>query len=312
MKDGETVDSRMSATYTGTARVTEYQGIICADNNVPVIEKEQLINPRVVHCPDGNTVLDFGQNIAGYVEFTVTGAPGHKVSLICGEKLDDNGNFTIKNILLSGDYDTQRMQREEFICDGSTQTYHPKFSVMGFQYVMLLDWPEKIKPENFRAIAVYSDMRVTGKFQCSDSGICRILQNTMWSVKGNFLDVPTDCPTRERAGWTGDAHLFFNTGNYLMDQAAFFRKWMRDMADCQKNNGMIYNINPSNPGAGAFMEWLSVEGGVGWGDAFLMIPYFYWKRYGDDMLIRLYWDQMVKCFGFYKKTNWKKKSFYIV
>ena len=101
MKDGETVDSRMSATYTGTARVTEYQGIICADNNVPVIEKEQLINPRVVHCPDGNTVLDFGQNIAGYVEFTVTGAPGHKVSLICGEKLDDNGNFTIKNILLS-------------------------------------------------------------------------------------------------------------------------------------------------------------------------------------------------------------------
>ena len=120
-------------------------------------------------------------------------------------------------------------------------------------------------------------MRVTGKFQCSDSGICRILQNTMWSVKGNFLDVPTDCPTRERAGWTGDAQLFFNTGNYLMDQAAFFRKWMRDMADCQKNNGMIYNINPSNPGAGAFMEWLSVEGGVGWGDAFLMIPYFYWN-----------------------------------
>lgn len=309
MKDGETVDSRMSATYTGTARVTEYQGIICADNNVPVIEKEQLINPRVVHCPDGNTVLDFGQNIAGYVEFTVTGAPGHKVSLICGEKLDDNGNFTIKNILLSGDYDTQRMQREEFICDGSTQTYHPKFSVMGFQYVMLLDWPEKIKPENFRAIAVYSDMRVTGKFQCSDSGICRILQNTMWSVKGNFLDVPTDCPTRERAGWTGDAQLFFNTGNYLMDQAAFFRKWMRDMADCQKNNGMIYNINPSNPGAGAFMEWLSVEGGVGWGDAFLMIPYFYWKRYGDDMLIRLYWDQMVKCFGFYKKRIGKRNLF---
>ena len=79
----------------------------------------------MVHCPDGNTVLDFGQNIAGYVEFTVTGAPGHKVSLICGEILDDNGNFTIKNILLSGDYDTQRMQREEFICDGSTQTYHP-------------------------------------------------------------------------------------------------------------------------------------------------------------------------------------------
>ena len=79
-----------------------------------------------------------------------------------------------------------------------------------------------------------------------------------------------------------------------------------------ENNGMIYNINPSNPGAGAFMEWLSVEGGVGWGDAFLMIPYFYWKRYGDDMLIRLYWDQMVKCFGFYKKRNWKKKSFLLI
>ena len=89
---------------------------------------------------------------------------------------------------------------------------------MGFRYVLLLEWPEEIKPENFTAIAVYSDMDTSFEFASSDNMLNQIVKNTFWSVKGNFLDVPTDCPTRERAGWTGDAQLFFNTGNYMMDQ----------------------------------------------------------------------------------------------
>ena len=309
MKDGETIDSRRIPSLQENARLTSYKGKICADNNVKVLEKEKFHSPKIIHCPNGQIVLDFGQNIAGYVEFSVQGPSGHKVTMVCGEKLDDEGIFTVKNINLKGEYTEDRFQMEEFICNGERQTYKPRFTVMGFQYVLLLDWPEEVHPENFTAIAVYSDMPVTGTFACSDEGVNQIVKNTLWSMKGNFLDVPTDCPTRERAGWTGDAQLFFNTGNYLMDQAAFFRKWLWDVEDCQKKNGMVYNINPSRPGGNSIYEWLSVEGGVGWGDAFLAIPYFYWKRYGDDSLIRSHWDAMVKCFDFYKKRIGKKNLF---
>ncbi len=309
LKDGETIDSRKIPSYQGNAKPTDYHGMICADNNVAVREKEVFVMPEIIHCPDGHTVLNFGQNIAGYVEFSVCGKAGEKVSMICGEKLDENGNFTIANILLKGDYDTERLQREEFICDGTRQIYRPKFAVMGFQYVLLLNWPEEIRRENFKAIAVYSDMEITGDFSCSDEGVNQIVKNTLWSMKGNFLDVPTDCPTRERAGWTGDAQLFFETGNYLMDQSAFFRKWLQDVEDVQKENGMIYNINPANPDGNALIEWFSVEGGVGWGDAFLIIPYYYWKRYGDDFLIRKHWESMKKCFSFYEKRIGKRNLF---
>lgn len=309
MKDGEDMDSRKEPSLQGSARPTSYDGKICADNNVKVLEKERFSMPRILHCPNGQTVLDFGQNIAGYMEFCIQGNAGHEVTMVYGEKLDEDGNFTVKNINLKGEYTDERFQTEKFICNGKRQTYKPKFTVMGFQYVLLLDWPEEIHPENFTAIAVYSDMALTGEFHCSDDGINQIVKNTLWSMKGNFLDVPTDCPTRERAGWTGDAQLFFNTGNYLMDQAAFFRKWLWDVEDCQKENGMIYNINPSAPDGNAIYEWLSVEGGVGWGDAFLMIPYFYWKRYGDDSLITEHWDAMVRCFDFYKKRIGKRNLF---
>lgn len=309
LKDGETVDFAKKPSYGGQAKVTEYGGSVCADNNVKVVEKEVFCNPEIFVCPDGNTVLDFKQNLAGYVEFCVTGGKGSVARMVLGEKLDENGNFTISNISLSGDYMKNRFQSLEFVCDGTRHVYKPKFAVMGFRYALLLEWPEKILSENFRAIAVYSDMPVTGYFSCSDEGINRIVQNTLWSMKGNFLDVPTDCPTRERAGWTGDAQLFFETGNFLMDQRAFFEKWMRDVADCQRKDGMVYNINPVNPKGNRLMEWLSVEGGVGWGDAFLMIPYYYWKRYGDDRLIRIHWKAMKRCFSFYEKRIGKRNLF---
>lgn len=309
LKDGETVDSNLAPSFSGRAQQTSYNGFVCADNNVPVAEKEVFCNPKIIHCPDGNTVLDFGQNIAGYISFQIKGIKGHTARLVCGEKLDDDGNFSVKNISLKGEYSQYRFQTTEFICSGERQTYQPRFTVMGFQYALLLDWPEEIRAENFTAIAVYSDMPITGVFDSSDEGLNQIVKNTIWSMKGNFLDVPTDCPTRERAGWTGDAQLFFNTGNYLMDQAAFFRKWMQDVADCQRKDGMIYNINPANPKGDALIEWFSVEGGVGWGDAFIMIPYFYWKRYGDDRLIRTHWSAMKKCFTFYARRLGKRNIF---
>ncbi|MDL2294973.1 family 78 glycoside hydrolase catalytic domain, partial [Ruminococcaceae bacterium OttesenSCG-928-D13] len=299
-------DSNVYPSYTGRALECSYEGVVCCSNNVPVLEMERFDSPEVIHCPDGGIVLNFGQNIAGYMEANLTGPKGHCCSMVFGETLDEAGNFSYTNISWEGEYTKSHFQTNDFICDGTRQRYKPRFTVMGFQYVLLRDWPEEVLAENFSAIAVYSGMVTTFKFDSSDAGINQIVKNTFWSVKGNFLDVPTDCPTRERAGWTGDAQLFFNTGNFMMDQRSFFRKWMRDIADCQKSNGMVYNINPTNPHSPAILEWLSVEGSAGWGDAVILIPYYFWKRYGDDVLICEFWDCMERCFGFYRQRMGKR------
>ncbi|MCR4673727.1 MAG: glycoside hydrolase family 78 protein [Lachnospiraceae bacterium] len=306
MKNGESIDFNYNTSYNDYARETNYKGCICCSNSNPIHEKECFVNPKILHCPDGHTVLDFGQNIAGYVELRIKGEKGDHCRMVCGETLTQEGNFTVANIAWKSEYDKCHFQSVDFVCDGIEHIYKPRFSVMGFRYVLLLDWPDEIKAENFTAIAVYSDMETTFSFESSDSDLNQIVKNTFWSVKGNFLDVPTDCPTRERAGWTGDAQLFFNTGNYMMDQRAFFRKWLRDVADCQKENGLVHNINPSAPGGSALIEWVSMEGSAGWGDAMITIPYYYWKRYGDDTLMREFWEQMERCYIFFRGRMGKR------
>ncbi len=312
LKDGEIVDSTRKPSYCGKAQSTSYEGTICCSNNVPVREMEQFDQPEVIRCTDGNIVLDFGQNIAGYMQMNVHGPKGHRCTMVFGEALDSHGNFSYKHISWEGEYDQCHFQKIDFTCDGSAQTYKPQFTVMGFQFVLLLNWPEEIRPENFKSIAVYSAMDTTFSFDSSNPDLNRIVQNTFWSIKGNFLDVPTDCPTRERAPWLGDAQLFFNTGSYMMDQRSFFRKWIRDIVDCQKDNGMVYNILPSNQKKSALIEWLSVEGSAGWGDGLISIPYHYWKRYGDDVLIREFWGPIKQCFQFYKRRMGKRNLFSLI
>ncbi|MEK3794426.1 family 78 glycoside hydrolase catalytic domain [Paenibacillus sp. FSL R7-0204] len=296
MKDGEIVEAWRKPTYSSVALETSYNGVVCCSNNVPVVEKERL-RPEVIRTPDGQTVLDFKQNIAGYVEFFVKAPKGHKITMVMGEKLNDEGNFTIKNISYDGEYTKSHLQKIEYICSGNGEEYYkPKFSIQGFQYALVQNWPGEVKPDAFTAIAVYSDMEVTAEFNCSNEGINKIVENTLWSVKGNFMDVPTDCPTRERAAWTGDAQLFFDTGTIFMDQAAFYRKWMRDVCDEQAENGLVYNITPR---VSNFRNSLSVEGSSGWGDAIVLIPYRYWKRYGDDSVMKEHYDSMVRWIEFF-------------
>ncbi|WP_018751971.1 alpha-L-rhamnosidase [Paenibacillus sanguinis] len=306
MKDGEIIEAWRKPSYASVALETTYHGIVCCSNNVPVVEKERL-KPAVLQTPDGQTVLDFKQNIAGYVEFRVKAPKGHKITLVMGETLDENGNFTIKNISYDGEYTKSHLQKLEYMCSGDgEEVYKPKFSVQGFQYALVQNWPGEVTAEAFTAIAVYSDMEVTADFSCSHEGINKIVENTLWSVKGNFLDVPTDCPTRERAGWTGDAQLFFNTGTIFMDQAAFYRKWMRDVSDEQAESGLVYNINPR---VSNFRTSLSIEGSSGWGDAMILIPYRYWKRYGDDSLMKAQYEAMVKCAEFFIRRLGKYNLF---
>lgn len=284
MKDGETIDAAAVPSYQGQARETEWDAVLCCSNNVPVKEKE-VLRPTVLTTPDGSTVLDFKQVIAGYPEFSIQGTKGHTVVLTMGEMLDEEGNFTLSNLVQEHEFapeycDDSRFQTIVYSCGSEhRETWKPKFCIQGFRYVKLDNWSETVKAEHFKAIAVYSDMEVTGEFTCSSPDLEQLVNNTLWSMKGNFLDVPTDCPTRERAAWTGDAQLFFNAGRYFMDFSAFFRKWMQDVFDDQAPDGKIYNIVPRVAPHGEQFDY--VEGSSGWIDAGILIPYRYWKTYGD-------------------------------
>ena len=292
MKDGETVEGGKVPSYAGKAKVTEWKSILCSSNNVPVLEQERF-TPQVLTTPDGSIILDFGQNIAGYMAFSVQGNIGDTVKMQMGEMLDEQGNFTVKNLItedttpeyIPDSCDDSRFQTMVYTCGSSKREYwKPKYCVQGFRYVKLENWPEEVKAEHFQAIAVYSDMEVTAEFHCSSPNVEKLVKNTLWSMKGNFLDVPTDCPTRERAPWVGDAQLFFNTGCYFMDFTAFFKKWMRDVFDDQAPDGKVYNIVPRGAAHGGMNEF--VEGSSGWTDAGILIPYRYWRHFGDTKLIK--------------------------
>ncbi len=301
MKDGETIDAAYIPSYQGKARITRWDSLLCCSNNVPVKEKE-IFHPTVLLTPDGSTVLDFGQNIAGYPQFSIKGTKGHTVRLTMGEMLDDEGNFSLSNLIKEFDFapeycDDSRFQTIVYSCGSDRrETYKPKFCIQGFQYIKLESWPEAVLPENFKAIAVYSDMEQLGKFSCSSGELEQLVNNTLWSMKGNFLDVPTDCPTRERAAWTGDAQLFFDAGCYFMDFTAFFRKWIQDVFDEQAADGKVYNIVPRVAPHGGGQDF--VEGSSGWTDAGILIPYRYWKHYGDLDLIEKFYEPMKKLAGF--------------
>lgn len=324
LKDGEIYDAGKTPGYGGKAVLLKEKNPIVpvASDNVPVRRKERF-TPKLLIVGDGTKVLDFGQNIAGMIKFSIQGMKGQKVRIVCGEVLDKDGKVDLSGIQeskpakgwsqlslvkkllgaqIKGDVVMTPKQEIRFICSGGRDEFQNSFSVFGFRYAQIIT--EKgaelsIEPADFEAMAVYSDMEQTGSFCCSNQLVNRLYENTVWSMKGNFLDIPTDCPTRERLGWTGDAQIFFDTGAYVMDTAAFFRKWLRDMQDDQYDNGLLSAVVPYQ---GVEMMYKSTGSSVGWADAVYLIPYRYYKRYGDRELLGKCWP-MIKKYADYLTKN---------
>lgn len=309
LKDGEVYNALMKPSYSGSALVVDApKAPLVASNNVPVKEQERF-KAKVLVAKDGTRVLDFGQNIAGYLKFAVRGGAGQTFRLFCGEILDIEGHVDMKNIqeeVPAKRYDQMAMlmklmtnkasgiptftplQEIRFTCSGCVDHYKTSFAIFGFRYVQI---DGDIDFENIEAIAVYSDMEQTGTFTCSNPLVNQLYSNTLWSMKGNFLELPTDCPTRERLGWTGDAQIFFHTGAYLMDTSAFFRKWLRDMADAQYKDGLLPAVLPYQ---GVEMMYKTTGQSVGWADAVYLVPYRYYQRFGDKALLEQCWPMMKK------------------
>ena len=287
--DGETYDSQKEIEGWNTTgfkslwpKVKEAnfpKDVLIATYNEP-IRKQERINPiDIFKSPKGELIVDFGQNLVGWVQLKVKESDGDKLEIFHAEVLDKEGNFYVEN-LRSAD------QKMTYILDGSEQVLEPHFTFQGFRYIQVVGYPGELKPENLTAIALYSDMIPTGDFTCSDPLVNKLQENIQWGQKGNFLDVPTDCPQRdERLGWTGDAQAFFRTAAYNMNVHNFFSKWMKDVAADQSENGAVPFVVPNVLGPNA-------TGSAGWADVATIIPWESYLLYGDERMLEEQYPSM--------------------
>ena len=271
--DGEFFDAGFETTDWSLAKEFEWPKEILIPQEAPWIrEQERVAAKEIIHTPSGETLVDFGQEVTGYVEFTVNAEAGDEVRFLHGEVLDKNGNFYNDN------YRSAKAELK-YICRDGMQTWHPVLTFFGFRYVKLAEFPGEVKPEQFTAIVVHSDMKQTGFLRCGNQKINRLFSNIVWGQKGNFLDVPTDCPQRdERLGWTGDAQVFAKAASYNFDVEKFFRKWLRDMSADQRKDGGIGKVIP---------DYLSDEPpSAAWGDAAAICPWQIYLTYGNLEVLR--------------------------
>ena len=259
---------------------------------------EELPALKVFQTPKKETVIDFGQNLTGFVKFRVKGDQGTLIRLRCFEVLDSMGNVYTENL-------RSAKQEIQYICKDSTEVeYRPFFTFQGFRYVQVLSWPSEVEKDDFIAAVVYSEMDKTGEFCCSNKLVNQLHHNIMWSLKGNFVDIPTDCPQRdERMGWTGDAQIFCRTASYLRNTTQFFKKWLKDVAADQTSEGGIPHVVPDIISGKEQNDWLLSQGthsAAAWADVVVMNPWNLYLMYGDKEILFNQYESMKKWIEFMK------------
>ena len=281
--DGETYDAAFEPSVWTPAVICDGPtDTLIEQQGEPVREQERIAPARIFKTPAGEIVVDFGQNLTGYVEIALDGVKGEAVELSHAEVLDKNGNFYTEN------YRSAKAKYLYFCKDGA-QRYKPKLTFYGFRYIRVDRFPcgaEHAAQENFTAIAVHSDMKRTGSLSCSDPLLNKLFENVIWGQKGNFLDVPTDCPQRdERLGWTGDAQVFIRTACLNFDAERFFTKWLADLAADQREDGAVGHVIPNV---------LHQSGSAAWDDAATICPWAVYLAYGDPNILRAQFASMKK------------------
>jgi alpha-L-rhamnosidase len=263
-----------------------YDNLVASEGDeVRIVRSLQPV--RKIITPSGETVLDMGQNMVGWVHFRLRGIPGTTITLHHAEALDKQGNFYTENL---------RPAKQEIrytFKSSDAEEFEPHFTFMGFRYIRITGYDGDLDPSGFTGKVISSDMTHTGKFVCSDSLINRLQENIVWGLTGNFLDVPTDCPQRdERLGWTGDAQVFAPTACFNRNTAPFFTKWLKDLAADQKADGSVPWVVPNIIINGGGTGWSDGFGSTGWGDAAVVIPWTVYQFYGDKRILEEQYPSM--------------------
>ncbi|HAJ15029.1 MAG TPA: hypothetical protein DCL24_01900 [Erysipelotrichaceae bacterium] len=255
------------------------EGRLVARYSLPVVEKDELSVKDVIITPKNETVLDFGQNFAGYVSFNTYLPKGTKIILDFGEIMQD-GCFYNANY---------RDAKSQFvyISDGRQECVKPHFTYFGFRYVRVTGWLGSVNKDDFKGHAIYSDMPTTGHITTGHEKINRLFLNALWGQKSNFIDFPTDCPQRdERLGWTGDAQVFTGTACFNMYTAPFYHKFMHDLrVEQEKYDGIVPGVIPVLDPNGPIFSSI-------WGDIATFLPTELYEHYGDQTTLRQAYPMM--------------------
>lgn len=292
--DGEVYDASLidETIYSASVLDIDKKALVMQEGEI-VCEHERIKPKKLIISNKGERIIDFGQNIAGYIEFSVNAKDGEKIEISHAEVLDSEGNFYTENY-------RSAKAKINYTCKNGSQSYKPHFTFFGFRYIRLDKYPENFNLDDFTAIAVYSDMKRTGYIKCSNSKINRLFENAIWSQRGNFIDIPTDCPQRdERMGWTGDAQVFAKTACYNYNVKRFFEKWLRDVCAEQFSNGAVPDTVPN--------FWNLKGSSTAWGDAITIVPWQIYKMYGDTNVLSENFESMKKWVDFI--TNDTKHEF---
>lgn len=289
--DGELFDARHKEFEWEEAKIIDYpKNTLIPQEGEKIVEVERLKPIAVTKSRSGYYILDFGQNLTGYVEFTVNAPSGHIIELVHGEVLSSKGDVYTENL-------RSAKQRIQYISNGTKQTYKPKFTFQGFRYVRVVNWIGELNPDDFTAIVVHSDLKRTGSFSCSNEKVNKLYENIIWGQKGNFLDVPTDCPQRdERLGWTGDAQMFIKTATYNYNVHRFFDKWLNDLSADQFEDGGVPSVIPNVRGKDG-------NSSSAWGDAAVICPWQIYLSYGDKKILKRQYESMCKWIKYIKNQG---------
>jgi alpha-L-rhamnosidase len=310
---GEHYDAREEqlSAADGSALVTNFDDKrLIPHETTPVQELEAFPVANSFKDKDGGTVYDFAQNIGGYVSFTVRGERGAKVTVEHAEILDKDGNFYNVN------YRTAEARIEYTLKGGGDESYTPTFTFFGFRYVRVTI-TGKAEIVSIKAIPITSAITPTGNFSSAHPLVNRLVQNTIWSQRGNFIEVPTDCPQRdERFGWTGDAQVFAPTACYLHDSHTMLAKYLRDVMADQRADGGIAHVSPD---PFRHKDEAAFYGSTGWGDAIAIIPWVLYTHYGDRAILEETFDAMLRWNAFvwsisngpivHPPSNWEGRGF---
>lgn len=283
MKWGEVYDARredITKWHGVELKEFGYDTLVCSDCQ-PVAEEEKFEGKQII-TPSGNVLYDFGQNIAGYVEFKVYAHEGQKITIYHGEARDSHGEFTLKNV--QNDFNSIR-QNVIYTCKEGLNIFKPEHCVFGFQYIKV-ETDVDLTDAVFTATAVYTDMEFLSDFQCGNEKVNQFFKNCRWSHKGNFLEIPTDCPTRERGGFTGDLEVYSHTSFYMANVYPILRKFLNELRIIQFEDGCIPQHAPLR---GPREEW---DGSAGWSDAICILPYRMYLKTGDTRLFEENYEAM--------------------
>ncbi|MBV9830783.1 MAG: family 78 glycoside hydrolase catalytic domain, partial [Marmoricola sp.] len=262
----------------------------------PVRRVAELRPVAVTRAPDGAQVVDLGQNVNGWVRLTDLGPAGTELTLRYGEHLDRDGDLDTAHL----DVDLPIVpaplplgQVDSVVSAGlPDDVFEPRMTTHGFRYVRVEGHPAALAERDVTGVVVHSDLRPTGTFACSDRRLEALHDAAVWSLRGNVCGIPTDCPQRERAGWTGDWQVFAPTAAFLYDVLGFTRSWLRDVALDQRGDGCVANLSPCPPSEGFGGPLAHLNGSAGWGDVVVSAPWHLYEAYGDTSILEEGWPAM--------------------